>query len=84
MLACYRVQGKILQFGRQPLYGGNIPVSMETADESSFYLWAGEMVLPWLQEEPEEDVVSPANLPEFLERMEEVWTLRHGKVYVQS
>jgi len=84
MLACYRVQGKILQFGRQPLYGGNIPVSMETADESSFYLWAGEMVLPWLQEEPEEDVVSPANLPEFLERMEEVWTLRHGKVFVQS
>ena len=61
-----------------------MPISVETADETSFFLWAGEMLLPWLQEEPEEDVISPANLPEFLLRMEEVWLLRHGESCIQS
>lgn len=84
MLACYRVQGKILQFGTEVLCAGTVPISPETADEESFFLWAGEIVLPWLQEEPEEDVVSPANLPEFLARMEEVWVLRHGIENIQS
>lgn len=84
MLACYRVQGKILEFGCSSLYGGEVPLSVETADDASFFLWAGEMVLPWIQDEPEEDVISPANLPEFLQRMEEVWLLRHGNAIIQS
>ena len=81
VLTCYRVQGRVLQFGTSELYAGKVPVSVEFADESSFL--PGEMVLPWLQEEPEEEVVSPANLPEFLDRMEEVWLLRHGMESVQ-
>lgn len=83
VLACYRVQGQILQFGRSCLYGGDVPISMEAADDSSFFLWAGEMRLPWLQQEPQEDVISPANLPEFLDRMEEVWLMRHGDQMIQ-
>ena len=83
VLACYRVQGRILQFGTAELSAGPVPVSLETADDSSFFLWAGEMALPWLQDEPQEDVVSPANLPEFLDRMEEVWLLRHGIESIQ-
>jgi hypothetical protein len=83
VLTCYRVQGKILQFGTSEIFAGKVPVSFEMADESSFFLWAGEMALPWLQEEPEEDVISPANLPEFLDRMEEVWLLRHGAESIQ-
>lgn len=83
VLSCYRVRGKIVQYGTQTLFAGNVPVCVENADESSFFLWAGEMVLPWLQEEAEEDVISPANLPEFLQRMEEIWLLRHGAETIQ-
>ena len=83
VLGCYRVQGKVLQFGSAELWAGEVPVSVEISDETSFLLWAGEMRLPWLQEEPEEDVVSPANLPEFLDRMEEIWVLRHGIESIQ-
>ena len=73
-----RVQGQILRFGSSPIYAGEVLITPEEADEHSFFLWAGEMMLPWLQQEPEEDVVSPANLPEFMDRMEQIWLLRHG------
>lgn len=79
MLACYRVQGKILQWGREPFCCSGIPILPESADENSFFLWVGELELPWLQDQPMEEVVSPANLPEFLARMQEVWLLRHGE-----
>ncbi len=78
LLACYRVHGAILQWGNTPVFAGDIGVTVEAADNGTFFLWVGEMVLPWLQEEDMDEVVSPANLPEFLERMEEVWFLRHG------
>ena len=84
MLSCYRVQGRILRFGTDVLRAGEIPVLPEAADDDSFFLWVGEMMLPWLQEEAEEDVVSPANLPEFMERMEQIWLLRHGPESIQS
>ena len=54
------------------------------ADDETFLLWVGEMRLPWLQTEAVEDVVSPANLPEFLSRMQEVWQLRYGEEFVFS
>lgn len=78
LLACYRVQGKILEWGRQELFVNGIPVVPEAADENTFFLWIGEMELPWVQNEDPSEVISPANLPEFLERMQEVWQLRHG------
>ena len=83
VLTCYRVIGKILQFGTSEIFAGEVPVSFEMADDTSFFLWAGEMPLPWIQQEPQEDVISPANLPEFLDRMEEVWLLRHGAESIQ-
>lgn len=83
VLSCYRVQGRILQFGTSELMAGSVSVSVEVADDSSFFLWAGEMALPWLQEEAPEEVISPANLPEFLDRMEEMWLLRHGVQSIQ-
>ena len=84
VLTCYRAQGKILRYGTMPIYSGDVLITPAPADDESFFLWAGEMALPWIQEEPEEDVVSPANLPEFMDRMEQIWLLRHGPESVQS
>ena len=84
VLSCYRVQGKILQFGRETLMAGEVLITPESGEDGTFLLWAGEMQLPWLQEETQEDVVSPANLPEFLDRMEQIWILRHGQNAIQS
>jgi len=83
VLACYRVDGRILRFGTEELIVGGVPIVPEAGEDDTFLLWAGEMALPWLQEEPQEDVISPANLPEFLDRMEEIWILRHGKDSIQ-
>lgn len=84
MLACYRVDGEILKWGNAALSVSGIPIVPETGDDSAFLLWVGELELPWLQQEPVEEVVSPANLPEFLERMQEVWMLRHGNEFIFS
>ena len=84
MLACYRVDGQILQWGRSQLSVNGVSLLPEACDEDTFLLWVGEVELPWLQKEPVEEVVSPANLPEFLERMQEVWSLRHGSSFVCS
>lgn len=84
MLACYRVQGQILEWGKSQLYVDDVQITPETGADGTFLLWVGEMALPWVQEENVEDVVSPANLPEFLERMREVWYLRHGNEYIFS
>lgn len=84
MLACYRVQGKIVKWGKSELSVGDVPIIAEAAEEDTFLLWVGELELPWIQEINVEDVISPANLPEFLERMREVWLLRHGKELVFS
>ena len=83
-LACYRVQGQILQWGRTSLYVDGISIVPEAVDEETFHLWIGEMKLPWVQTVPAGEVVSPANLPEFMERMQQVWQLRHGTEIVFS
>lgn len=84
MLACYQVDGRIEQWGRSQLFAAGVPLVPEAGEENTFLLWVGEMRIPWLQKEAVEDVVSPANLPEFLARMQEVWLLRHGEEYVFS
>ena len=84
MLACYRVDGKILQWGKARLSVKGVSLVPEAGDEDTFLLWVGELRLPWLQKEPVEDVVSPANLPEFMERMQEIWSLRHGSSLIYS
>ena len=84
VLACYRVQGRILSWGSAPLWAGDVLIQPEIADEHSFFLWVGEMELPWVQDEAPDEVVSPANLPEFLERMQYIWLLRHGDAGIVS
>lgn len=84
MLACYRVDGEILEWGKTELFISGIPVVPETSENGTFLLWVGELELPWIQEINVEDVISPANLPEFLARMQEVWMLRHGNEFVFS
>lgn len=84
MLACYRIDGQVLNWGKTALWVSGVSLVPELADEETFLLWVGEMRLPWLQKEAVEDVVSPANLPEFLSRMQEVWQLRHGEEFVFS
>lgn len=84
MLVCYRVDGEILQWGSSDMTVSGIPIVPEIGEDNTFLLWVGEMEIPWLQEEPVDEVVSPANLPEFLERMQEVWYLRHGNESVCS
>ena len=83
-LACYRIKGRILRWGRSALAVGNIPIVLENGGLDSFFLWAGEMELPWVQTEPAGEVVSPANMPEFLERMRRIWILRHGQEIIRS
>lgn len=84
VLACYRVEGEILHWGKEQLIVSDIAILPEAVEEGSFLLWVGEMELPWLQQEDMASVVSPANLPEFMQRMEQVWLLRHGTEYVYS
>ena len=84
MLACYRVDGQILQWGRASLSVRGVQILPESGDSETFLLWIGEIPLPWLQDEPVDEVVSPANLPEFLDRMKAIWLLRHGQEFVFS
>lgn len=83
-LACYRVSGQILSWGKSALAAEGVPIMPETADGESFFLWVGEAELPWLQPEDPGEVVSPANLPEFMERMQDTWLLRHGQECICS
>lgn len=85
VLVCYRVWGKILQWGHTRLFVDGISITPEaTEEEDVFLLWVGEMALPWVQHIDPEDVISPANLPEFLERMQDTWALRHENAILFS
>jgi len=67
--ACYRVTGQILRRGESRLHINGVPLRPEEGDDSTFFLWIGPLELPWTQAEAMEDVISPANQPEFLDRM---------------
>ena len=84
MLACYRVDGAILQQGRTRIYVDDVRITPEEGENGTFLLWVGEMVLPWIQEEAMEDVVSPANQPDFLERMAWKWAELNEIDYIMS
>ncbi len=84
MLACYRIDGMILKWGKEALFVHGIPLVPEIGEDGTFLLWVGELEVPWLQETDVKEVVSPANLPEFMERMQDICFLRHGKEFVFS
>ena len=68
-LSGYRVTGEIRQFGSSPMMAGAAPVMAEPSEGGTFLLEVGEIPLPWVLEEDMDEVISPANEPEFLERM---------------
>jgi len=76
-LAGYRVFGSIVTYGKGPMMVDGIPVTAEPVDEVHFLLEAGEMFLPWVLEADMHEVISPANEPEFLERMYRKLLLRN-------
>lgn len=69
ILAAYRVTGSILHPGKLRLFVDDVPLIPEESENGTFLLWVGPMELPWIQDVKPEDVISPANQPEFLERM---------------
>ena len=69
ILTAYRVTGSIVNRGNIRLYVDEVPLFPEESENGTFLLWSGPMELPWQQEMAPEDVISPANQPEFLERM---------------
>ena len=82
----YMVCGRILQAGVTPMEVSDIPIRAMVEDDSipinhncpkpCFALEIGTMDLPWVLDEPMKDVVSPANLPDFLKKM---WNRLLGK-----
>lgn len=68
-LAGYRVRGTIVKPGLAPIMVNGVPVSAEPREDRCFMLEVGEMTLPWVMPEHPDDVISPANEPEFLEKM---------------
>lgn len=84
-LVVYRVTGKILEYGREAIMVDHVPVLPKPEDALQFKLEVGEMQLPWLMLEDPDEVVSPANEPEFLERMyEKLFERRSGDFFIAS
>ena len=77
-LSGYRVTGEILQWGKAPMMVSGVPVTAEPSANGTFWLEVGEVVLPWVLDEDMDEVVSPANEPEFLERMYQKIAMRNG------
>ena len=73
--ACYRITGQILSRGESRLHINGVPLRPEETNSETFFLWIGPVELPWTQEEDMDEVVSPANQPEFMERMMVRWLL---------
>ena len=84
-LTAYRVTGRILTYGAGPIMVDNVPVLPTPEDERQFKLEVGEIGLPWVMLEDPDEVVSPANEPEFLERMyEKLFQRRSGDFFICS
>lgn len=77
-LAGYRVFGRVEKYGNSPIMVNGVPVSAEPVDDVHFMLEAGEMPLPWVLSIDPDEVISPANEPEFLEKMYRKLLRRNG------
>ena len=74
----YAVSGKILCTGKNPIRIGNSRIEPDLFNDlyfntgcpqPYFFLNMGNVILPWVLDEPMEDVISPANEPSFLKKM---------------
>ena len=77
-LLAYKVYGKIVQVGNGPIMVDGLPIMGEVIDEEKFKLEIGEIPLPWVLEEDMDEVISPANEPEFMEKMYQIQLRRRG------
>ena len=75
---CYAVCGRILQIGKSPFIVADAQILPHRYNdlhiesgckEPCFFLNVSGIILPWVLNEPMEDVVSPANEPSFLKKM---------------
>ena len=67
--AAYRVTGQILSRGEAYLHVDDVALRPEESDEDTFLLWVGPMDLPWTRDEDMDEVLSPANQTDFMDRM---------------
>ena len=68
-----------------PIMVDGVPVLPKADDERHFLLEVGELELPWIMLEDPNEVISPANEPEFLERMyERMIQRRVGEFFIGS
>ena len=73
----YAVAGKILKEGKEPICAGeatilpelDVNLHINTGCEAPCFFLHVSVTLPWILEEPMEEVVSPANEPSFLKKM---------------
>lgn len=78
-LVGYDVKGSILSAGKRAITVDGAVIEPENVDSACFRLTVGELMLPWILEEDMDEVVSPANDPECLSRMNEILLMRHGE-----
>ena len=78
-LGAYAVSGRIVQFGACPIRVDGLSVLPEREDDADvdsscpmpyFILRIGMITVPWVLDVPQQEVVSPANDPSFLEKMD--------------
>ena len=83
--ASYIVNGRILELGQKQLFVDGVPVRILSDHEADmdterpepyFVLLIGLMELPWMLDEPADEVISPANEPAYMDRMREKLMLR--------
>lgn len=76
--ASYCISGRVLQAGELPITVGNCGVYVLCAEDTDyetqcakpyFVLRTGCLELPWVLKEDMDEVISPANEPEYLQRM---------------
>ena len=79
----YRVYGKILQYGQYEMQVGLSNAIARTPENQQdyFLLDCFEVIIPWVLDEPLEEVISPANEPSLLKKM---WDRFLGKIRKQG
>ena len=87
----YTVSGKIVTIGSKSIDLEGISISPEIDSEINhgmaspcFYLTVNDLVLPWVLDEPMEEVVSPANQPSFLKKMWNKLLKRQPSGWIES
>lgn len=78
-IVSYCISGTIVKHGIYPIDVGGVVLSVTTHDDNPLYhppfgrpffvLTTGLIELPWVLEEDMDEVISPANEPEYMERM---------------